>query len=1153
MKKYDTDILQGGRESIVGTVENVDGKHIHKALEDSFDFLKTIKNPSSNEIQNHLHHAFKVAEKYLDTQGIGISEHRNYLKSVISEYGGEALSRRSTGRGMVDIIPEMPVYMPLDFSIDKAMAGNWKANPIGSVIRGSADLAVVDTAKKIGTIVDYKNLFSAQSADLLKSSIDAGHTFQPKTYALSLFNMYTPDELDKVMFHYEMSVPGKAGERTRERLTLQFNRSQYNDGTLQKEIMEEIAKIESMQHTIFNKIRSGDVNALKDYIVKSLPAGCNPPHSCDFCPLKRTCTHGPFAEKVLHPREGYQGSETTTTKAKKIKSYQDPEFVKEQSKLYDKQTQTKVDEFIRKRTEDLQSEGYRGVELEKRISSEADALKKSYGALKRYTRGRYMDAAVTSSVSARTKIPFSLIDSEGIHAPWLSKKSRASLEYLSKNRIRNITDALDVKHELVTDRVLDRVYKDENFAIKLENYMAEKYQSAIEKHGLPNTDESIRRLQLRPDLVMDRHFAQMIQGEIDRATVGEILRQDSDKLEQYLGKTDPKRFRTQTNIEAITTGLVDSGVIKDNPDLFLNKLARGGSFGAIREKFRLSAKKFPLTAAMSTFFLSYLAGTSTIQSMVMRKMEKATEYMQGQQDGKVRDGQHSSAYTTTRRLLLSDFGSARRFLNPRSGLIAELTTSLSNKFRSWVDDALVAKAMANKGATDAVETGVKGSVKQFISNLGDSPAGPAAAFVGASAATFLITGPGVHVHGGEDRNREYEDRKKRFKRLKRSTWNKDSSMIAKESRLREAYKMHTDFGSGIFQAAKQLLTLTPELITPGFFARGWKDIGTGLLGAVKSLRERAKEVIGGAITKWRSLNTVNETYMKNPLMDKLDVSKAWKDARQQVEAEVNKYRGTNLKDNIKKVFIKEQSEEIKEKSALRKAFDRGLLTISAVDTIPGKQSHNINTPVVSNKSLLGEGVHGRRTEALRFKRRRDKPGTYHQKSRKIHLGEDHEYYTPGKRYSMPSSPGEGMPEYMPYKLDTPYNGINYKLYKGTQLDPGVWYSSMMEGGITNQSIYHTAAISSQPAYYSSAPQFTSSRVSKYSKHKPVEVSEAGLHRKQPFEGVNSEQNRIRHSRYMNAITMDSSGMLKGRKYSYNQSGSGMFFDAINSLNGIGWI
>jgi hypothetical protein len=152
---------------------------------------------------------------------------------------------------------------------------------------------------------------------------------------------------------------------------------------------------------------------------------------------------------------------------------------------------------------------------------------------------------------------------------------------------------------------------------------------------------------------------------------------------------------------------------------------------------------------------------------------------------------------------------------------------------------------------------------------------------------------------------------------------------------------------------------------------------------------------------------------------------------------------------------------------------------------------------------------------------------------------------------MPTAPGRGMSEYLPYSLETPYNGINYKMYKGTQVDSGAWYAGMMEGGITNQQIYHTGAIASQPAYYSTASQFTSNRVTKYYKHQPVDISEAGLFNDRVFSGMRPEQNRIRHSRYTTAITMDTNGMLKGRKYSYNQSGSTMFFDAINSINGIG--
>ena len=117
MKRYTTDLLQGGEEAIAGTVENVDGKHIHSALQESFDFLKTIKNPSASQVKEHLNKAFTLAEKHLDTAGLPVGEHKSFLKSIISEYGGNALRARSTGSAAIDMMPEMPILMPLDFSV----------------------------------------------------------------------------------------------------------------------------------------------------------------------------------------------------------------------------------------------------------------------------------------------------------------------------------------------------------------------------------------------------------------------------------------------------------------------------------------------------------------------------------------------------------------------------------------------------------------------------------------------------------------------------------------------------------------------------------------------------------------------------------------------------------------------------------------------------------------------------------------------------------------------------------------------------------------------------------------------------------------------------------------------------------------------------
>lgn len=1146
MKRYQTDLLRGGTESVVGTVENLDGKHIHKALQDSFDFLKTVKNPSSKEINNHLHHAFKLAEKSLQTSGVSVSEHRNFMKSVIDEYGGMALSKRSLGAGSLDIMPEMPVLMPVEMSIDKALAGNWKANPIGTVVRGSSDLAIVDTAKKVGTIVDYKNLFDANSAEILKKKIAQGEVWQPKMYALAMFNMYTEDELDKIHFYYEMNKPGKDGRRMREKLFVEtFHRKQVD--SIQFEVMEEIAKLESMQHTVYNTMRAGDMNALRKYIAGNMgKAGCTPPHSCSFCPLKRTCTHGPFASKVLHPDEAIKGSETTTTKIRKLKGYMDPEFVKKHSDIYDKKAKGEIDEYIQRKTAELKGKGYKGHEIDKRIASEAKLLEESSQVLKRYTRGQYVDSATGSAISARTKIPFSIIDSEYIHAGWLSKKSRSALASLSRDRIKEVSSALDVKHELVTDRVLDRVFKDDEFAARLEDYMAGKYRDAIKKHGLPYTNESIRKLQMRPDLVMDKYLAETLQGEIDRATVGEILRQDSGNIEKYLKKIDPKRLQTEVNLESITKGFVDSGVIKKNPDLFLQQLAKGGSVNAIKEKFRLSAHKFPLTTAMATFFLSYLAGTSTIQSTVMRKIEKATEYMTGQQDNKVRDGQHSSAYTTARRLLLSDFGSARRFLNPRSGLISNIITSISSKMKAFIDAGIVTKGLAGTGATEAIETSGGRTLRNFMENLGESPAGAAAAFVGASAAAFLITGPGVNVKTDRDIGREYRDRNKRFKRIKRGTWNKDSAMLEKESKLREAYKLHTNFGSGVFQVARQLQTVALEYMNPTALEKLWNNFRGELQGSFKYFRDMINDKYTRVQHLWDTRNDTRKA--KDALSSIID------SARQQVEVYASKFRGTNLKDDVRKLIYKENREHLAESGKLQKAFDRGLITISAVNAVPSGTSKAGSTPLISDKSLLGKGTHGRQTVATRVARRnRDVRKYYTDESFLQEMnGQEYRYYLPGRKFTMPTSPARGMSEYVPYRLESSgYPGVNYDLYKGSQTDIGSWYSAMKGKGNGGQVYVQQIATSSQPAYYSTAEQFTTKRVNKYNNGDRKARTVPGEKYSDIEGGDNYKRDRQRKARYLNAVTMDTSGILKSRKYSYGQSGGTLFFDAINSLNGVG--
>jgi hypothetical protein len=760
LKSYHNDVIRGGTESIAGTVENVDGKHIHTALEDAFNFLKKGTQPGSDHVKKMLNEAFAMAEKTLETRGVAVSEHKSFLKSVIDIHGSDYLRKLSkvgvdglkTSDGTISLMTEMPFAQTIG---DKT--------PKSSILKGSADLVIIDTNKKLGTIIDYKNLFSYESAQMLESDLKAGRLWQPKAYALSLFNMYDEKELKEkelknVEFYYELSKPTDKGRVRQQMPGGKWSRDQIPQ--LQSEILEQIAKMESMHHTVYNQLRAGDMPGLKDYIMKEVTKNCTPPASCKYCPLRYTCTYRPIANAVLMTEEGMKGNKSLQTRARKQKGYTELDAIRKHEALYDKEVNRKIQEFTDGKVKELgETRKYSGTEIIGRVHEEATHLRESYEALRRYNQGTFKNSAALSGMSARTKIPWSILDSRSQHAPWMSETLRKRMDVFSRERIKKVSSALNVRPELIEDQVMDMVYRDKEFAHKLAVQMSGKYEEVLDKHSLSHSNADVERIMRRPELIVNRHFAETLQGELDRKSISEIIRQDRGKIERHLGRLDPREFRLEGAVESVTTGLVDTKILDQNPDYFLKQLSRSNSIFGVREKFRLSKSKFPLTTALATFFLSYMAGTATVQSTVLRKIEKAQEYLIGSEE-KVRDGQHSSAYTTARRLIMSDFGSMKRPSNPISMLIAGLSVRAGSLLSKLKEGLTVARGSLKAG--EGLETSFGGMVKRLISDVNKSPVGPAVAFAGAAAATFAITGFLTNVKSSREIGNDVKDRKERF-------------------------------------------------------------------------------------------------------------------------------------------------------------------------------------------------------------------------------------------------------------------------------------------------------------------------------------------------------------------------------------------------------
>ena len=804
---------------------NAYGTAVHKALEDGFNFLRNQsasgkKFPHGREIMEWINEAVARAEVSLKGKlPIGesaLNHPRNYIKSVISEYGKKYL--RSGGR--MNLLTELPIRT--------------LQLPMGDQAAGIMDLLLHYEDSKAVDLIDYKYA-RARGADLgadyMSVFSDEGRfkdpktQIQPKVYACAIFD--NRKDINDVHFTYDTYVDDgtQAGKRTK--ISATFNRAR-DHANLKADIADSVAKSLSTQREMTSLLgRSKKADALK--IVAQMRKGACSPYACASCPMRYQCHYKTFVEEA---RQSANGEKFVDTELTKLQDIDNRDKVAEREASYKEYVNSKKQEYIKDRTEELQKAySMTPQEAATVARSNAKVIEKSYKSLQYFRRGTFEDSVTQGAYAARSKLIFSAIDPD-LPARWMTNSVRRNIYNYSAEYVETLAKSFEIGPDHAREVVLNAVFKDRETVAHLDKLMMDNSKTQLSMMGYdldkypaghPTVEADVQNAMKRYGNTIDKNVADTVNGALNTEFTRHLVDVGQEKLEKY--GIDPRH----KNLEAITGAMIDHNLLETNPEKFLSQVAKSESFGSLLDRTRLGAPRFPVGTLIVAGMLSYIAGVDSIRSMVENKVNKLKFYLTNNDD-KVDDGTHSSIYGISRRLLYSDFGSPVRKVLKRSDQVNRFMRNYKTFFKDMVTVITGREYNSELGAFKSLSKGmgigIAEGTRKMITEADRVITNPKYLLAGGLAG-FITMGVLPHIKTTNDVTREIRERNKRFKKLKQVQWSTNDPKKDPESQMRMGYKAHSPLGSPVdwFGKLEGIRTIAVDLIEKELLPI-WKGLET---------------------------------------------------------------------------------------------------------------------------------------------------------------------------------------------------------------------------------------------------------------------------------------------------------------------------------------
>jgi hypothetical protein len=841
------------------------GKEVHAAISDAFKYLESKKtssasSPSDKEIYRWLSEARAQSANSLRLNQS--QRHHGFVDNIVNSYGREYLKNQN-----------------LELLSEATLSG---FDPSGKFsIEGRPDLAFIDIQKKSAQLIDFKNVFDARTLEFYSK---APVTWQTKANSYLLMQWVSKNrgvDLEEIQAVFNLNAPFATATNPS---------TTVGAGDIRKygqELTDEISRIQAINENAYKIIRTSgksSAEALKSHLGYLInESGTNPmDYTFDLNPFDA----GRFISETL--QKANAGVEDPSNPFNQFKQERRKDFARDidskwQEHLWEEKRDARLRSSLHASLESRQFDPFgRGDQSSKLDHAETlnKILRESSESVKLLKYGRFESSLTRGEIAAHAKLPYSLLD-VGWRNAWASESTIRSMDYISRSIVRDIAQASGQSVPIVEKEVLDRVFKNRQFVGRLNSFVQDRIIQDLEKSNLIPNEENIRKALSGYRKTLDRSMASMVQDKVYEETIRTISNLDRAAI----GKHIPEKEKFTSFIdEALGKG---SGPREKTPGAIRAAIAKGeGAFSTIFRS-KLGDPRFPLSTLAMAGILSYIAGTHTMRSMLIRKMEKSSEELS--REDEVRGGEHLAAYSTVRRLLGSDFGSKWRILNPVSRLWSKMAAAGSRKLGDIHATNLYHSA----------EKSVRSAYHQLnrAIHLNDYDLS-LATIAGVSAATsFTALGVLPHLGAGATRHYDSDYRKERLNRPIRINQTRDSQMQEPQSALRSGYKLHTAFGSplSLGRVAAAVLERIPLSKIPEYLGRIADGAGAfytrylshGETGIIKSLtapdagdrmadlaggiRERIKTAAGSATVKIREAEqSVVQSYERSKIRSRVE-------------------------------------------------------------------------------------------------------------------------------------------------------------------------------------------------------------------------------------------------------------------------------------------
>lgn len=816
---------------------DAEGTAVHKAVENAFNYLIENKSKKSvigvdSLVKSAIEEASKTVRRAIPTKPELHTEMDTYLKEFLGDYGRAYVANDD-------------LLAATEFSVSSRGLK-------GRQVAGNLDLLFYNRKSRQANILDIKwarKTAEETSHDYSSSpsgpfSIENTRKAQPMVYSYDILDRFGTN-IESVSFGYDIYLYDETGKTAdaanRRRIkvsTPAFMNTPENVNLLRDKLSNRVSSVISMEQQVSNMITGRNKDAVTRALGSMSRGQCSP-GMCNSCPMRYQCSFKTFVSDAVDASKGTDGAWSIDNELNKFKHLENKELMTKVEEAHGEF----LNDSYRKRYDEAKNEftgrGMPELEADKLAKSEAELYRETLQEYAKTKRGLFHDSLIAGAHSQQSPLMFSILDRD-FHASWMTSRIRRNIERYAYTKIEEMSHSFDLPEDLAKEVVMDSVFKSRKTAYTLNRMMVDNTNKVLE--SMHATLKKLDPDKITKDVEGDVKFAlKKYSSTIDNAvatTINEALNKeflrfalsiDESAIEQKIGPVKGK------SLDELVESAIKTNTMNNNINRFMSEVAKNESFGTIVEKAGTAVNRFPLGSLMIAGMLSYMAGIDSVNSIISGKLDKMAFYM-SHNEKEIDAAQHSSIYTSARRMMYSDFGSPMRWVYRRSQMVLN---HLKNQTGTLKDIISVATGLEGQNATwrelaaESISSAKTNIVESSRTNMKYLVKNPGLLLAG-TAAGFVMFGILPHIKTSRNVKEAADERKRRLKRIKQTKWNRTTSAESPEGELRAWYRRWLPIGSSVFsEIAAEFIATSVKKVDLIKFTESGKKIYSEMMPKIK--------------------------------------------------------------------------------------------------------------------------------------------------------------------------------------------------------------------------------------------------------------------------------------------------------------------------------